>query len=599
MSTTTEPVLAPPEVRPIETAPSQTLAQGPALARMVGFAGLFALVLGAVVIITNMALSPRWITTGWGYLFAAVGIVLLMYHAVSDTEPEIRRMYGLFSAVWLLLAVAAAVIPGPVFSPAAEKKVGFNLLPWGVGFGFISLLFAIPFARQETDKTYRSYAVLAMLGIGSLLAVGSLLAGIANKDFLAGPGLALALLGLAFLAAYMGQVDTSEGIGYQVAFLLGAVGAAVALGAFAYATVPTLLFEGPNVLRKPNGELDSWRVAARVLVVLIFGGIAVAGWKSRSAPSWLRSTLVAIGAAGVIILLVASFKANTITQPPAPFLVPNGLILMGLGIVYLAVALGICSDNQLITLTRRELASYFLSPIGYLVLGGTTLMQWLSYNRFIGSTILAAGAASQPIQEPIVAGYWVDIFPVFAMLLQIPVITMRLIAEEKRTGSLEVLLTAPINDWPVVVSKYVATVIFFLISWLPAGLFLIALRVEGGQPFDYRPLLSFYIALAAEGLAFVAIGLFFSSLTRNQIVAAVLTLVVMIAFLMAYFVRVSPSDFGLPSYLSVFVGRFSFVHMWIESLNGRLPLKDTILYASLGVFFLFLSVKVLEARKWN
>src|SRR6266508_1673629 len=100
MSTTTDPT---PPSAPFagdaialnlrETAPSLTLAQGPAFARMVGFIGLFALVLGCVVIITNMALSPRWITTGWGYLFSAVGIVLLMYHAVSDTEQEVRRMY--------------------------------------------------------------------------------------------------------------------------------------------------------------------------------------------------------------------------------------------------------------------------------------------------------------------------------------------------------------------------------------------------------------------------------------------------------------------------------------------------------------------------
>lgn len=606
MSTTTEPTppapaFAPIDVRPVETAPSQTLVQGPGFARMVGFAGLFALVLGAVVVITNMALSPRWITTGWGYLFSAVGIVLLMYHAVSDTEPEIRRMYGLFSAMWLVLAIIASVAPGPVFTPAASgasKTMGFNLLPWGVGFGFLSLLFAIPFARQETDKTYRSYVDLGMLGVGTLLALGSLIAGLVVKDFLVGPGIALALLGLGFLAAYMGQVDTSEGIGYQVAFALGAVGAAVALYALGQTTVPTLLYEGPIVLRKANGSLDWWKVAARFLAIGVFGFIAVTGWRMKGSAIWLRSALSAVGIAGVVVLLLASFKANVVTTPPAPFLVPNGIILMGLGLIYLAVALGICSDNKFVTLTRRELAAYFLSPLGYVVLGGCTLIQWLSYNQFIASTIMGSGPP-QPIQEPIVAGYFVDILPVFALMLQVPVITMRLIAEEKRTGSMEVLLTAPVNEAPIVLSKFVSTWIFFMISWLPAGLFLIPFRMELGQPFDYRPLLSFYIAFAAEGLAFIAIGLFLSALTRNQIVAAVMTFVVMIAFLMAYFVRRQPAGYGLPEYMSTFMGRFSFIHMWIESLQGRLPLRDTILFASLGFFFLYLSVKVLETRKWN
>ncbi len=601
MSTTTDqtPDALAIDLRNAETAPSQTMVEGPGFARIVGFVGLFALVLGSVVIITNIALTPRGITTGWGYLFSAFGIVLLMYHAVSDTEPEVRRMYGLFSAILLVLGLVAGIAPGPVFTAATTKVMGFNLLPWGVGFGFLSLLFAIPFARQETDKTYRMYVELGMLGVGAALAGGSLLAGLINKDFLVGPGLALALLGLGFLAAYMGQVDTSEGIGYQVAFALGAVGAAVAVYAFAQSTVPTLLYDGPNVLRRPNGELDTWKVVARMLSLAIFAGIALTGWALKRSPMWLRSTLMALGGAGVAILLLATFKANAITTPPGPFLVPNGIILMGLGLVYLAVALGICSDNQFITLTRRELAAYFLSPVGYLVLGGCALMQWISYLVFIYNVILRAGAVQQPIQEPIVSSYFYAIFPVFAILLQVPAITMRLLAEEKRTGSLEVLLTAPVNELPIVLSKYFATWIFFMISWLPAGLFLLALRVEVGLPFDYRPLLSFYIAFAAQGLAFVAIGLFFSSLTRNQIVSAVLTLVPMLVFLLAYFVRDSSNGFGLPQYVQVFVGRFSFIHMWSESLEGRLPLRDTILFASIGFLFLFLSVKVLETRKWN
>ncbi|HEY3788250.1 MAG TPA: ABC transporter permease, partial [Urbifossiella sp.] len=454
-----------------------------------------------------------------------------------------------------------------------------------------------PFARQETDKTYRSYAELGMLGVGAALAGGSLLAGLFKPDFLVGPGIALALLGLGFLAAYMGQVDTSEGIGYQVAFALGAVGAAVAIYALAKSTVPTLLYDGPNVLRKPSGELDSWRVAARVLILLICGGVAAAGWFAKSYPLWLRSTLIAIGGVAVLILLVASFKANTISTQPGQFLVPYGIILMGLGLIYLAVALGICSDNRFITLARRELSAYFLSPIGYLVLGGCALMQWISYFIFI-SQIIRAGQMQQPIQEPIVSHYFFAIFPVFALLLEVPMITMRLLAEEKRSGSLEVLLTAPVNEVPIVLSKFVATWIFFMISWLPSGLFLIALRVELAQPFDYRPLLSFYLAFAAQGLAFVAIGLFFSSLTRNQIVAAVLTLVPMFFFLFCYFVK-DTASFGLPQYIQVFLGRFSFIHMWGEALEGRLPLRDTILFASIGFFFLFLSVKVLETRKWN
>ena len=72
----------------------------------------------------------------------------------------------------------------------------------------------------------------------------------------------------------------------------------------------------------------------------------------------------------------------------------------------------------------------------------------------------------------------------------------------------------------------------------------------------------------------------------------------MILFLLCYFLK-SNTSFALPQYVQVFVGRLSFIGMWSEALEGRLPLRDTILYASIGLFFLFLSVKVLETRKWN
>ncbi len=330
----------------------------------------------------------------------------------------------------------------------------------------------------------------------------------------------------------------------------------------------------------------------------MFLGIAAAGWFSRG-PLWFRATVAAIGLAGVVVLAVASTTnvINPLTQQLAQktFLVPGGLVLMGLGAVYLAVSLGICSDNQFIALTRRELAAYFLSPIGFLVLGGMALAQWGAYYFFVSRLASARGG----IPEPIVALYFIAFFPVLAVLLEVPALTMRLLSEEKRTGSLEVLLTAPVNEAPVVLSKFLATWLFFMLTWLPSGLFLVALRLETDQPFDYRPMFSFYIALAAQGFAWVAIGLFFSSLTRNQIVAAVLMFVVMLFFFGCYLIKDSPTALGLPTVLQIAIGRLSFIDMWQDSLSGKLPLRDVLLFLSVGVFFLFLSVKVLETRKWS
>jgi ABC-2 type transport system permease protein len=582
---------------PIETAPSAVVIEGPALARLIGFAGLFLLIFGIVVVVATRAVGPRWIPEGAGFLFGAFGLVMMLYHAITDGDQDIRRMYGGLTAFLLLAAVCMSILPGP-FDTGAEQRAGYYLLPWGVSAWLLCLLFAVPFCRHETDELYRKLASLMLLSVGGILSVGSVAAGIFKPDFLVGPGITLALLGLGFLCAYLGQTDTSEGIGYTVACTLGAVGAAVLFYAIARAAFPNLLYDGPNSLRKPDGKLDKWLVLLRLLVAAAFAAPAIAAFLARS-QLWLKAALSLVAVTGVGVV-ITSMTSNPVAIPPTPFLVPSGLILAAIGLIYFAVALGICSDNQMVTLTRRELSSYFLSPIGYLVLCGMVLIHWIGYREFILTLASSGGGPTpQPIPEPIVEFSLVAIFPVFAMLLCIPVLTMRLMSEEKRSGSLEVLLTAPVNEWPIVLSKFLATWLFFLLTWLPVGLFMIALRVEVGAPFDYRPLLGFYVCLAAQGLAFVGMGLFFSTLTKNQVIAAVLTFAGMVLFLLFFFIKRETAATGIPSFLQTIIVRLSFLSMWQESLAGRLPIRDVLLYSSLGVFWLFLSVKVLEIRKWN
>src|SRR5581483_12218117 len=99
--------------------------------------------------------------------------------------------------------------------------------------------------------------------------------------------------------------------------------------------------------------------------------------------------------------------------------------------------------------------------------------------------------------EPIVLYYIRSLIPVFVMMFVVPIITMRLFAEESRTGSLEVLLTAPVNEVSVVVGKFLAAWFFFMLLWVPWWLFMVSLHYVGGE-FDYYPVLSFTLALAAS-----------------------------------------------------------------------------------------------------
>ena len=595
---TTDPIPAATAVgplrAPVETAPSGTRIEGPAFARIVGFLGLFLLVLGAVVVVATRATGQaRIVPEGWGFLLAGVGIALMLYHAITDGEQEVRRMYGMLAATFLVLALAAALLPGP-FKGTDAKAIGFYFLPWGLGAGFLALLFAVPFVRHETDEFLRTVGTNALLGVGGLLCAGVLVKGVWEPDWLAGPGLALAILGLGFLCAYFSQVNTDEGIGYTVAFILGTVGAAAMFFAFARTVFPTVLYDGPAVLRNAYQATDYWKAAGRGLVIVAFLGVVALGALGKF-PVWLRATLAGFGLVCAGVFILASTKSVIATQPQS-FLVPGGLIIGGIGLVYVVVALGICWDNAFVTLTRRELSAYFVSPIGYSVLAGMAVVEWVGYSQFY-EILSEAGRQQMSVPEPIVRMYFFSLFPVICVIFQVPALTMRLLAEEKRTGSLEVLLTSPVSEGPVVVSKFLATWLFFLLCWLPAGLFLIALRMEAGQPFDYRPLLSFYVALAGCGAAFVSAGLFFSALTSNQIVSAVLTLALMFFMMACYFIKDQATGFGPLG--RQFLARLSYIDLWLESLRGQLPVRDVLVWASAAVLGLFLSVKVLEARKWN
>lgn len=578
--------------RHAESGPSELVAEGPALARLVGFLGLFLLVLGTVVVVATKATgTARMVPEGWGFLFGGLGLAMMLYHAIADGEQEVRRMYGLLAAAFLVLGLAAALVPGP-FQGTGDRALGYYLLPWGLASGLLSLLFAVPFVRHETDETLRSIGANVLLAVGAALCIGALVKGVWTPDWLAGTGLALAALGLAFVAGYLGQANTDEGIGYTVAFTLGAVGAAALLYAFGRAVFPTVLFDGPAALRRPTQAIDSWKALGRGLSVLACLALVALGALGRF-PVWLRAVLAAVGlvAGGVFVL---GSTGTHIAIPPRPFLIPGGAILGGIGLVYLAVSLGVCSDNQFVTLVRRELGAYFTSPIGFIVLAGMLLVQGASYAEFVGS--LQDG---RPQREPIVLGYGVHILSLIAFTLQIPVLTMRLLSEEKRSGTLEVLLTAPLNEVPVVCSKFLGTWIFFMLCWLPTGLFLIALRVVGDAPFDYRPMIGYYLGLGAQGAMFLAMGLFFSALTRDQIVSAVLTFAVLLMLLAFVFVRENPMFLDLPEVLLTVANRLSFYRMWVESLSGQLPVRDLLLALSLTVFWLFLATKVLETRKWN
>ena len=214
-----------------------------------------------------------------------------------------------------------------------------------------------------------------------------------------------------------------------------------------------------------------------------------------------------------------------------------------------------------------------------------------------------------PLEEPIVASYFIALFPVLAVMVAVPLLTMRLFSEERRTGTFEVMLTAPVSEGLVLTSKFIATMMLFMLLWVPWLLFLLALRMEAAQPFDFRPVLGFVLTLFISGASFIAMGIFFSSVTQNQIVAASLTFAGMMTLIGFYFFGVI-LNMGFLSFLDIksdktfdtirtVIKTMSFVDMWAEAVKGKIMLKDVAFHFSAAVMWLLASYKVLEARRWS
>ena len=250
------------------------------------------------------------------------------------------------------------------------------------------------------------------------------------------------------------------------------------------------------------------------------------------------------------------------------------------------------------TLAKRELNSFFLSPIAYLVLAGMLAISALNFWDLVQQlSTLRLDAELAGEAGPMVRYVAWNLWFWLALLIVVPIATMRLISEEKRSGTIEVLMTAPVTDTEVVLAKYLAAVVFFCALWVPSFIFLLVLRRYAEYQFDWMPVFGVYLGVLTVGMMFLSVGLFFSSLTRNQIIAAMLTFAV-ILFLFATFVMEFYAEDRSPALAAFFQYMAVLLHLG-EFGAGRLDLGYLVFHLSAVVLMLFLTVKVVEARKWR
>jgi ABC-2 type transport system permease protein len=316
-----------------------------------------------------------------------------------------------------------------------------------------------------------------------------------------------------------------------------------------------------------------------------------------------------------------------------------------------------------ISLFRREFTAYFLSPIAYVVLAVFLLV---TGHLFYLTMSLLTAKGPNGVEFPMTRMLGDEKFWLVFLFIP-PLLTMRLFAEERSSGTLEMLMTAPVRDWQVVAAKFAACFGFFVLLWVPTLVYLpvlldlgtpvfkpvwtanslplvtgiiVALCALAVMPFEmsafvrmlmallfvagvataivggYRhytadaehvltipagidpmPVLTAYLGLLLAGAMFLALGLFVSSLVKSQMVAALVTLILSLGFVVAAFWR-PDMDASSPLYRVLYF--FSVpMHFSRDFGRGIIDTRHVILYASLALFCLFLTVRSLESRRWR
>ena len=178
------------------------------------------------------------------------------------------------------------------------------------------------------------------------------------------------------------------------------------------------------------------------------------------------------------------------------------------------------------------------------------------------------------------------------LILMAPALTMRLLAEEQKMGTIELLLTAPVRDWEVVLGKYLASLVFLLATLLLTLYYTILLIVFASP--DMGPIYAGYLGLVLYGAASLSVGILASTLTSNQIVAAVVAMGVLLAL---YFVDAASGVAG--GFGSTLIDEIGIKSHFDDFERGVIDTKHIVYYVSLTTFFLFLTIRALESRRWR
>lgn len=254
--------------------------------------------------------------------------------------------------------------------------------------------------------------------------------------------------------------------------------------------------------------------------------------------------------------------------------------------------------TNILAIAQKELKGYFASPIAYIVIGFSAILYgWFFINLlyyFDRISMQAGGGFGGPqsvnVNEQLISPLFLNVSVI--LLFTLPLVTMRTYSEEKRSGTIELLLTSPLTDLQIVFGKFLGGLTLYA-AMLSVTLVHMGFLFAYGNP-EWRPVVSGYLGLLLMGGCFLSLGLFISSLTRNQIVAGMVTFALFLLFWVINWIStfMGPTTQAVLNYLSI-----------TEHLNdftrGVIDTKHLVYYASFIAFSLFLTVRAVDSERWR
>lgn len=234
----------------------------------------------------------------------------------------------------------------------------------------------------------------------------------------------------------------------------------------------------------------------------------------------------------------------------------------------------------------RELRAYFFSPLAYVVLFFFLVVNGIIFVNLISFLSDPRAGGGPPL------GFFFRASWLMLIILG-PVLTMRLVSEELRSGSIEVLMTAPITETEVIVAKFLAALTYYLFLWLPTVAYAVVIAYY--EEVDWGPVAAGYLGILLIGALFLSVGLFASATTKSQLVAAMMTAAILfLLFLLGMFEELltSPPAKQALAYMNIW-GHID------EMSKGIVDTRRLVYYLSGSGFFLFLASRALADKKWR